>query len=63
MKRPRSAVLDYLVYVLVRLVVAVAQALSIEQSYAFADGLAGLMYRFDKRHRRVGAGQPPARLR
>ena len=33
--------LDYLVYLAVRLVVGVAQALTIEQSYAFARLLAG----------------------
>lgn len=53
MKRPRNRALDALVYVAVRLIVAVAQALSIEQSYAFADWLAGVLYRVDKRHRAV----------
>ncbi len=53
MKRSRNQTLDYLTYLAVRLVVGVAQALSIEQSYAFADSLAGLLYRVDKRHRRV----------
>src|SRR4051794_17621865 len=54
MKRPRNRALDFLVYLAVRLVVGIAQALSIEQSYAFADLLAGLLYRLDKRHRQVG---------
>src|SRR5436309_14386898 len=54
MKRPRNRVLDYLVYLAVRLIVGLAQALSIEQSYALADGLAALLYRFDGRHRKVG---------
>src|SRR5262245_30148108 len=53
MKRPRSRFVSYLVYVAVRLVVAVAQALTIRQSYAFADWLAGLLYRVDRRHRQV----------
>jgi KDO2-lipid IV(A) lauroyltransferase len=52
MKRRRPA-LDYSVYLVVRLVVAVAQSLSIRQSYAFADRLATLLYRVDKRHRAV----------
>jgi KDO2-lipid IV(A) lauroyltransferase len=54
MKRPRHPALDYLVYLAVRLIVGVAQALSIEQSYALADVLAGVLYRVDTRHRRVG---------
>jgi Kdo2-lipid IVA lauroyltransferase/acyltransferase len=53
MKRPRNRTLDYLAYLGVRLVVGIAQALSIEQSYAFADFLAGILYRVDKRHRKV----------
>src|SRR5215218_5510435 len=53
MRRRRRA-LDYAVYLAVRLVVAVVQALSIEQSYAFAGFLAGVLYRVDGRHRRVG---------
>lgn len=52
--RRRRRVLDYLVYLVVRLVVGVCQALSIEQSYAFAEFLASLLYRVDKRHRQVG---------
>lgn len=54
MKRKRSRVLDYLVYVAVRLLVAIGQAVSIEQSYAFADALARLLHRFDRRHRLIG---------
>ena len=46
--------LDYLVYLAVRLVVAFAQMLSIEQSYALAKALAWLIYNVDKRHRVVG---------
>jgi KDO2-lipid IV(A) lauroyltransferase len=53
MKRPRNRAVDLLTYVVVRLVVGVCQALSVEQSYRFADGLAWLMYRVDKRHRKV----------
>lgn len=54
MKRPRNRALDYLVYLLARLLVCVLQALSVEQSYAFARFIAALLYRFDKRHRLVG---------
>jgi KDO2-lipid IV(A) lauroyltransferase len=54
MARPRNRGLDYLVYLLVRCVVAVAQMFTVEQSYAFARLLARLLYRFDARHRNVG---------
>ncbi len=54
MKRPRNLILDDLVYLSVRLVVALAQMLTIEQSYALADALAALIYRVDRRHRLVG---------
>ena len=46
--------LDYLVYLAVRLVVALAQMLTIEQSYALARFLAWVMYKVDGRHRLVG---------
>ena len=46
--------LDYLVYLAVRLVVAFAQVLTIEQSYALARLLAWVMYQVDRRHRIVG---------
>jgi KDO2-lipid IV(A) lauroyltransferase len=54
MKRPRHPALNYLIYLVVRLIVCIAQAVSIERSYAFARLLAALMYRVDTRHRRVG---------
>src|SRR3954470_8090702 len=50
----RRRLVDFTVYLAVRLVVGLVQALSIEQSYAFAAFLAGVMYRVDKRHRKVG---------
>jgi KDO2-lipid IV(A) lauroyltransferase len=53
-KRRRSRVKDYLTYLFARLVVCTAQALSIEQTYAFARFAAGVWYRLDSRHRRVG---------
>jgi KDO2-lipid IV(A) lauroyltransferase len=46
--------LDYLVYVVVRSLVAFAQMLSIEQSYALARFLGWVLYHGDKRHREVG---------
>ncbi len=54
MKRPRNRVLDYLAYLAVRIAVGVLQAMSVEQSYAFARALADVLYRVDRRHRRVG---------
>lgn len=45
---------NYFVYLVVRLTVGVAQAMTIEQSYAFARVLAAVLYRVDKRHRQVG---------
>jgi KDO2-lipid IV(A) lauroyltransferase len=46
--------LDYLAYVAVRFIVAFAQMLSIEQSYALARFLGWVIYAVDKRHRKVG---------
>jgi Kdo2-lipid IVA lauroyltransferase/acyltransferase len=54
MKRPRNRIVDYLAYLAVRLLVAFAQMLSIEQSYALARGLAWVLYQVDARHRKVG---------
>jgi KDO2-lipid IV(A) lauroyltransferase len=54
MRRPRRRSIDYLAYLAVRIVVCVAQALSIEQSYAFARFLAAILYHVDRRHRQVG---------
>jgi len=45
---------DYSVYLIVRCLVAFAQALSIEQAYAFAAVLAWVAYKVDRRHRLVG---------
>jgi KDO2-lipid IV(A) lauroyltransferase len=54
MKKPRQPALDFAVYLAVRLIVGIAQALSTEQSYALARLIGGLLYRFDRRHRAVG---------
>lgn len=51
--RRRRPVLDYLVYLAVRLIVCIAQALTIEQSYRLGYWLAGLGFRFNRRHRNV----------
>lgn len=53
MPRPRSPLADYAVYLVVRLLVCFVQALPFRAACAFADGLAWLAYRVDKRHRQV----------
>ncbi|MFO0959631.1 MAG: lysophospholipid acyltransferase family protein [Isosphaeraceae bacterium] len=52
MKKRRPA-LDYLVYLAIRAGVGLIQALTIEQSYAIARGLALVLYLVDRRHRAV----------
>lgn len=51
MAKPRSAVSDYAVYLVVRLVVCLLQAMSWRLASGFAVGLAWLAYRVDRRHR------------
>lgn len=46
---------DWLVYLAVRAVVCVLQALPVRLAFAFADALAKLAYLIDKRHRKVAA--------
>ena len=53
-RKARPFWLDYLVYLAVRLIVALAQMLSIKQSYALAQFLAWVVYKVDVRHRAVG---------
>src|SRR5512144_3153629 len=53
-RKVRRLWLDYLVYLAVRLIVALAQMLSIKQSYALTGFLAWLVYKVDARHRAVG---------
>jgi KDO2-lipid IV(A) lauroyltransferase len=50
----RRAWIDYLVYLVVRLVVTFAQMLTISQSYSLARFLGWATYKADGRHRRVG---------
>jgi Kdo2-lipid IVA lauroyltransferase/acyltransferase len=52
--KKRRLWLDYLAYLAVRSVVAFAQMLSIEQSYALAQFLGWVIYKADSRHRQVG---------
>jgi KDO2-lipid IV(A) lauroyltransferase len=51
--KPRKPVNDYAVYLLIRLVVCVLQAMSLTQARAFARFLAWLAYHVDRRHREV----------
>jgi len=52
--KSRRIWLDYLIYLTIRLIVACAQTMTIEQSYALARALGWLGFRVDKRHRQVG---------
>ncbi len=53
MSKPRSKVVDFAVYLVVRLLVCTIQALSLSKSRGLAAGLAWLAYRLDTRHRLV----------
>ncbi len=53
MARKRNKAADYAVYLVVRLVVCVIQALSFRAACRAADGLAWLLYKLDRRHRLV----------
>lgn len=53
MAKPRSAIADFSVYVVVRLIVAFLQSLSYEAARGAAFGLAWLAYHVDRRHRLV----------
>ncbi len=54
-QKPRKPWLDWLVAMLVRLTVCILQAVPASLANGFAEWLAALAYRFDKRHRRVAA--------
>jgi KDO2-lipid IV(A) lauroyltransferase len=53
MSKPRSKISDFAVYLVVRIVVCVIQALSFQTACRFAAFLAWLAYHVDRRHRRV----------
>ncbi|MGL6073370.1 MAG: lysophospholipid acyltransferase family protein [Fimbriiglobus sp.] len=53
MAKVRRPALDYLVYLVVRGLVAVVQALPERWAYGFADLLAAVIHRVDRRHRQV----------
>jgi len=53
MSKPRNPVADYTVYLIVRFLVCILQALPYRAACAFASGLAWLAYHVDKRHRLV----------
>ncbi len=51
--KPRSKLLDYLVYIAVRVVVAILQAIPLSMAGSVADVLGWLVYQVNRRHRRV----------
>jgi KDO2-lipid IV(A) lauroyltransferase len=53
MSRPRSKLADYAVYLVLRIIVCVLQALSFRASFQVAEILAWLLYHLDRRHRLV----------
>lgn len=53
MAKERRPVVDYVVYLAVRAVVCLVQALSYSQARALAHGLAWIAFRVDRRHREV----------
>jgi KDO2-lipid IV(A) lauroyltransferase len=53
MSKKRAPSIDFAIYLLIRVVVCVIQALSWSSALAFARLLAGLAYRVDRRHRAV----------
>ncbi|HMF12147.1 MAG TPA: lysophospholipid acyltransferase family protein [Gemmataceae bacterium] len=53
MSKQRSKVCDYAVYLVIRIVVCIVQALPYRAGLAFAQALAWLAYRIDARHRAV----------
>jgi KDO2-lipid IV(A) lauroyltransferase len=53
MSKPRSQLADFLVYLAVRVMVCVVQALSFRVAFKVAGCLAWLIYRIDRRHRLV----------
>jgi KDO2-lipid IV(A) lauroyltransferase len=55
MSKPRSRTADFAVYLVMRVVVCILQALSFRTSCMVANGLAWLIYKLDRRHRLVAA--------
>lgn len=55
MAKKRNLIADYLVYLIVRAVVAFIQALPIEVAYDLAWALAVVIHRVDRRHRRIAS--------
>jgi KDO2-lipid IV(A) lauroyltransferase len=55
MSKPRSRIADFGVYLLLRVIVCILQALSFRTSCTVANGLAWLIYKLDRRHRLVAA--------
>lgn len=53
MAKERKPVVDYAIYLAVRTVIGIIQAMPRPMAFAFGDGLAWLAYRVDRRHRMV----------
>jgi KDO2-lipid IV(A) lauroyltransferase len=53
MSKPRSSLADFAVYLLVRAIVCILQAISFQSACRFAGLLAWLLYHLDRRHRLV----------
>ncbi len=53
MSQKRNKYLDYLVYLIVRIVICIVQSLTLETGYSIARLIAWLGWTFDKRHRKV----------
>src|SRR5262245_31070766 len=53
MSKRRSRVVDFLVYLVVRLVIVVIELMSYEAGCSLAEGLGWLLYHLDRRHRKV----------
>lgn len=54
-EKSRKPVVDYLVYLAVRVAVCVLQAVPMHWAFAFAEFLAAAAYRVDRRHREIAA--------
>jgi KDO2-lipid IV(A) lauroyltransferase len=55
MSKPRSRALDYLVYLIVRMVICVIQMMTYRAARGVSNHLAWLAYHLDRRHRQVAA--------
>src|SRR5882672_10213421 len=54
-RKHRRPAVDFIVYLAIRIVVCVVQALTVRVAFKIAEALAWLAYKVDKRHRAVAA--------